>query len=108
MLTRDEMLAAHFARKLDLNPNYTVTGPERARAWSREHADPELNPNDQDESERMYRLGKKVLEKYTLSYSERFTVLPPDVPAGVVGTIRVDAGHIATSPAYRLAAFRKR
>ena len=108
MLTRDEMLAAHFERQIDLDPNYEVEGAARARQWSRENSDPELNPTLQDRDEELYRLGKQVLERYTLSYSERFTALPPKMPDGVAGTLRVNAGYIATSPAYRVALFRRR
>ena len=101
-LTKEQMNAAHFARTVDRDPNLTGRDEERARVWALEMGD------DPDKCARAYRLGKEVLKDYTLTYSGRFTTIPPEVPDDVVGRVWVNAGHIATTPAFRLAMFRKR
>jgi len=89
VLTRKQMQAAHIVRQSNLDP-----GPPSADI-------PDIDSKTQT-------TGDATLEKYTLIYTERFTVLPPVVDANAAGTLKVDSGHIATSPAYRLAIFKRR
>ena len=107
-LTLDEssMQDAVFANLLEKDPNLKhLEGPAKAWAWALEIGGDEEFVNDCVAS---YIVGMKVLEHYTMWYTKRYRVLPPAIPHDVDGHIRVSAGHIATSPAYRLVYFRRR
>jgi hypothetical protein len=93
MLTQSQMNKGHLARQVALDPlGQIATGDAEYDARRTEYIAE----------------GKQILKEYTLTYSERFTVLPPETPADAAGVLKVDSGHLATSPAYRLAIFRKR
>jgi len=98
------MKAAHYARQTDLDPDLIGKDQDRAAARARETGSDESKARDQ------YALGKEILALFTLTYSERFVVgtVQPTVPENVVAYTTVDAGHLATSPAQRLALFRCR
>jgi hypothetical protein len=107
-LTELMMDTAHWASCLDV---YYDGLPEqdRALAWATEVWETDLSIVEIKEIQEHYALGKAVLEEYDLSYTQRFRMgLDPDMPAGAQGTLRVDAGYIASTEAYRLAIFRKR
>ena len=93
-LTEERMLEANFARQVALDPSpVPTTGDEKA---------------DAEIAEEIKR-GQVVLEEYSLRYSARFTVLVPKIDrSDVSGVVKVVSGYIATSPAYRLAIFKKR
>lgn len=110
MLSNDQMKAAHFARQLDIHPDYKDS-KNPGRTWGLEmYAGPDEEKMAR-QCEKDYKVGKKVLKSYTLSYSDKFTAgsawqhLRPD---DTEDFIIVEAGHIATSEAKRLAIFRSR
>lgn len=92
-LTKEQMQAAHFARQVALDPNPVPTTGD---------------PREDRRVNRQIALGRRVLGKYTLTYSPRFTVGAPKAPSDAAGVLKVPSGYIATNEAYRLAIFRKR
>jgi hypothetical protein len=103
-LTKKNMKAAVLTRQINTDPNIKARGEARARTWARE-----MGANE-NKIAKEYLLGKKVLAKYTLTFSRRFQrgTARPSIPANIAGHIQVDSGHIATSEAVRFAMFRKR
>lgn len=95
MLTTLDMQCAHVARQVSLDP----TPPPSS-------GDAEVDA----QFDRRIVIGQAVLKEYTLTYSRRYRVgtTMPSVPEKAVGFIGVDAGHIATQKAHRLAIFKVR
>ena len=104
-LDKDNMRAAHFARQVDLEQRQPGESVESYVKGTAKEAGRNATKDWQ-----YYQLGKKVLAKYTLTYSERRIrgTAMPQVPTDVVAFITVDAGHLAYNEAVRLAMFRKR
>ena len=113
-LTNQEMRSAHFARCLDVDPDFNKK-PEnqRGRAYA---ASIGVDGSRGDryryatQMQRKYERGKHVLGFYVLTYSPRFkkSAAEPDLPTGTICTLAVGGEHIATPAVRRLACFRKR
>ena len=113
-----EMNAAIMARACDADPNFK-TGLETARSLANMPYDRNNQPDrrqfarNQEELEEKYRLGQRVLERYTLRLGHKSTVHTmadgkiPGEDEGV-STLRVEAGYVGTMQAYHTAIFNPR
>jgi len=108
-LTDVQMLQAHFARYVDMDPDVNdLPEDKRARAWAKTVCDPLEEPEFVARCVEDYLVGKEVLALYTLSYSPRFRAAPPETPPEYACSIVVDAGYIAFDRAYQVARFKPR
>lgn len=120
-LTEEQMRAMHFARSVDLDPDFNDgAAAAKSFAWECETViDPETEEIDRAATEAraaenvtLYEQGKALLKNYSLDYTHRRVVLSnadwQQLPGDVSGALVVNAGHIATSPAYRIAYARLR
>lgn len=96
------MEAAHYTTSLSRDANYLdLDGDAKATAWAHEMG------LDEDEATERYNAGVATLDIFTLGYSARFVrgTTEPTMSAKTVDYIKVNAGHIASSEAQRLAVF---
>jgi len=93
-LTNEEMIAAHVARQISLDPSGPIYN--------------EIEGPDAKRMREQHRLGKKILRQYSLTYTHRYRIgtAHPDTPANAAGILEVDSGHIATQEARRIAVFK--
>lgn len=95
-LTPNDIRAMHFARMMQTDPNTSdPIAAVRNNAWSNDTIAADMAD---------YEHGDDLLKRYVLRYTGRSIVADlafRQVPADAVGSERLDAGHIATSQAYR-------
>ena len=115
MLTRQRMKNAHFARTLDVDPDFDWIGEhKRGKEYGWKTAGSEASLEYRrayaEQMQEKYASGKEVLKSYILTYSPPFVIgtRSPELPEGTVCTFPVDGGHTSTEKAIRLAIFRKR
>ena len=118
LLSYDQMSDACFARLKDMDPDFE-NGEQAALYTAMRHYDnqgmyqAEETKKERDKALDRYKKGKAVLEDYTLAFTKRTTTPyyangKPAIPDFVEDYYIVDAGYIASSPAYRFAIFSPR
>jgi len=107
-LTEDQMWAAHFARCLHENPDFSdLDESEKARAWARSYSYHADSKSEQDKAAAEYETGLAVLGEYILTYSDQYATEAGRDRVGedVVGYIEITSGYVATTQMYRMAMF---
>ena len=110
------VLAMHFARMMDTDPNFT-SGEQAVKGNAATHYNDDGTINKSLTADELawdmaqYQEGKDDLARFDLKYTGRAIVADnvlKEVPTNAANFVKLSAGHVATTQAYRYAyAIRK-